>query len=78
MRSHGLIFIFFGVLVLGLFWNEYFSNITAILNLEKIYIFILLFIGMIITIVGGLSIGMGLKILIDPEFYERLKSLLKE
>ena len=78
MRSHGLLFIFSGIIVLVLFWNEYFTNISKIIELGKFYVDIILLIGMVITLLGGLTIGVGLKILIDPEFYERLKSLIKE
>ena len=69
---------FSGFIVLVLFWNEYFTNISKIIELGKIYVYIILLIGMVVTLLGGLTIGVGLKILIDPEFYERLKSLIKE
>ncbi len=78
MRSHGLLFLFIGLFTVILFWSEYFINITRILYLDKIYLLILLLTGMIVTIVGGIMIGIGLKILFNPEFYDRLKSLLKE
>lgn len=78
MRSRGLLLILAGLFAVILFWAEYFINITAILSLNKMYLFILLFTGMVVTIIGGLIIGIGIKILFDPEFYERLKSLINE
>lgn len=78
MRSRGLTFIIIGLFVVGLFWIEYFNNINYILTLDKSYLFILMFVGMILTVSGGITIGVGIKIVIHPEFYERLKSLIKE
>lgn len=78
MRSYGLSFIVFGIFGLALFWIEYFNNITYILSLGKMSLYILLFVGLIVTIIGGLLIGVGIKIVIHPEFYDKLKELIKE
>ncbi len=78
MRSYGLSLIILGFFALILFWVEYFNNITYILSLGKMSLYILLFIGMLVTLAGGLLIGVGITVVIHPEFYDKLKALIKE
>lgn len=78
MRSHGVLFIFIGLISIILFWDAYFSNISSILLLNKLYIFVLLSLGMLVTVIGGILIGLGIKILFEPEIYEKIKKLIKE
>ena len=78
MRSRGLLFTIIGFLCVGLFWDLYLTNVSFILSLDKLFIFLILFIGLVLTVVSGILIGMGIKIMINPEFYDTLMKLIKE
>jgi hypothetical protein len=77
MRSYGLLIAFTGLIFLILFWYEYFTLVDKVL-IEKYYLYLILFFGLIITIVSGIMIGLGFKILLKPELYQTIKMFLKK
>lgn len=78
MRSHGLLLAIIGFLLVISFWNVYSSNIEYILTLDKFFIFLILFLGLVITVISGLMLAVGIRIMINPEFYDKLSKLIKE
>ena len=77
MRSSGLKLVFIGIFPLILFWYYYFTNIAIVLSYDKMIIFLILFIGLIVTVICGILISLGIKVIFNPEFYEKLLLFIK-
>ena len=78
MRIHGILLFFIGIITLLLIWDIYFTNIAYLFGLDKLTTFSILFILLILTIISGFLIGLGVKVIFNPNYYDKLKLLLKK
>ena len=60
-----------------IFWYYYFINFELLFKQSQIILFTILFMGLVLTVMGGILISLGVKIILKPEFYLVIKEFLK-
>ena len=66
----------FCVLAFG-YWHLYISYLNEIFAGSEIIVYLILIVGLIVTIIGGSLIAIGLRIIVRPEFYQRIQVFIR-
>ena len=77
MRFYGILLFLFGSIIILSFWSFYFGELSNIVLQSNIIQMTILVVGMILSVFSGILIGLGMKIILNPPFWDQIIFFLK-